>query len=58
MMKNKKVTSIKIDQELWNKFKIYSIRKKIEISKILEKLIKKELKIKSIRGNGVRNEKE
>lgn len=57
-MKNKKVTSIKIDQELWNKFKIYSIRKKIEISKILEKLIKKELKIKSIRGNGVRNEKE
>jgi len=39
----RKTTSIKIDEELWKKFKIKSIEKGMEISKYLEELIRKAL---------------
>lgn len=43
-MNKRKTTSIKISPEIWNKFKIYVIQKKIDMSKLLEKLIEKEVK--------------
>ena len=42
-MAAKRTTSIKIDPELWKKAKIYSIEKGIDLSKLIEDLLKKEL---------------
>ena len=39
-------TSIKVDPDLWSKFKAHCALKKEDMSDILECLIKKELKIK------------
>ena len=36
-------TSIYIDRELWEKFKNYALRKGIEVSSLLESLIKDEM---------------
>lgn len=43
----KKTTSIKIDEDLWKEFRILSLKRGIDVSKVLEKLIKKELKNKN-----------
>lgn len=43
-MADRKTTSIKINPEIWNKFKIYCIGKNKDMSDILEKLIEKEVK--------------
>lgn len=37
----RKTTSIKINPEIWDKFKIYAIKKKIDMSEILEEMIEK-----------------
>jgi hypothetical protein len=42
----RKTTSLKIDEELWKKLKIYCIINNKEISGCLEELIKKEIKEK------------
>lgn len=42
----RKTTSLKIDEEVWKAVKIKCIKKDLEISKYLEKLIKKDLKKK------------
>lgn len=42
-MVNRKTTSIKINPEIWNKFKIYCIGKNQDMSDVLEKLIEKEV---------------
>jgi len=39
----RKVTSIKIDPELWKKFKLYCIENELEMSEELEKMIKDKL---------------
>jgi len=39
-------SSIRVNAKLWENFKIYCIKQKIEMSEKLEELIKKELKIK------------
>jgi len=55
---DKKKTSILINSKLWSKFKIYSIKVKMEMGEILNFLIKRELKTKSvIRGDGDRDGK-
>jgi len=43
-MADRKTTSIKINPDIWDKFKIYAIQKKVDMSDILEEMIKKELK--------------
>jgi len=43
-MADRKTTSIKINPDIWDKFKIYAIQKKIDMSELLEKMIEKELK--------------
>jgi len=43
-MENRKTTSIKINPEIWNKFKIYCIEKKKDMSDVLEEMINKILK--------------
>lgn len=40
----RKTTSIKINPEIWNRFKIYAIQKNVDMSDLLEKMIEKELK--------------
>jgi len=40
----RKTTSIKVDEDLWKRFKIKSIQKNKEMSVYLEELIKKALK--------------
>lgn len=40
----RKTTSLKIDEDLWKKVKIFCIKKGIEISEYLENLITKDLK--------------
>jgi len=40
----RKTTSIKINPNIWNKFKIYAIQKKVDMSELLEKMIEVELK--------------
>jgi len=40
----RKTTSLKIDEKLWKDVKIGCIKKDIEISEYLEKLIKRDLK--------------
>ena len=40
----RKTTSIKVDEELWKKFKIKAIKKNKDISTYLEQLIKEALK--------------
>lgn len=42
----RKTTSIKIEPELWKKLKKHCIDKDTDISDYLEKLIKKDLKVK------------
>ncbi len=42
----RKTTSIKIDPELWKKAKIYSIGKGINVSGLIETLLKKEIEKK------------
>ena len=42
----RKTTSIKIDEEVWKKVKIYCVTQGIDISDYLERLIKKDLKRK------------
>lgn len=42
----KKVTSIKIDPEVWKEARKHCIDESIEVSEYLEKLIKKDLKKK------------
>ena len=42
-MADRKTTSIKINPEIWDKFKILAINKKIDMSEYLEKMIEKEL---------------
>jgi len=37
-------TSFKIKQSIKNKFKVYAIQKKIDMSELLEKMIEKEMK--------------
>jgi len=43
-MESRKTTSIKISPDIWDKFKIYAIQKKIDMSELLEKMIEKEIK--------------
>lgn len=45
-MGERKTTSLKIDEELWKKVKIYCIQNNIEISEFIEGLIKGGLKKK------------
>ena len=40
----RKTTSLKIEEELWKEVKIYCIKNNIEISELVEKLLKKEVK--------------
>lgn len=40
----RKTTSIKIDEAIWRDFKIHCIKKGIDISELIEKMIKKEVK--------------
>jgi len=40
----RKVTSIKVDPELWKKFKVYCIENELEMSEELEKMIKDKFK--------------
>ncbi len=42
MTEQRKTTSIKIDPELWKKAKIYCIENNIDLSQLIEKLIKEE----------------
>lgn len=42
MVEQRKTTSIKIDPELWKKAKIYCIENNIDLSQLIEKLIKEE----------------
>jgi len=42
-MADRKTTSIKINPDIWDKFKIYAIQKKVDMSELLEKMIEKEL---------------
>lgn len=42
-MKERKTTNIKINPDLWEEVKIYSIKQKTDISTWLEEIIKKEL---------------
>lgn len=37
-------TSLKIEEELWFKFKIFCIKKKVAMSELIEKLIEREIK--------------
>jgi hypothetical protein len=43
-MSERKTTSIKVSPELWQEVKIYCIKKSIDISDWLEKIIKENLK--------------
>ena len=43
-MADRKTTSIKVNPEIWNKFKIYCIGKNKDMSDILEDMINKILK--------------
>ena len=45
-MADRKATSIKINPDVWDKFKIYAIQKKIDMSELLEKMIEKEVEKK------------
>jgi len=40
----RKTTSLKINREVWDRFKIHSIQKKTDMSELIEKMIEKELK--------------
>jgi len=40
----RKTTSFKIKQTIRDKFKVYCIEKKVDMSELLEKMIEKELK--------------
>ena len=40
----KKTTSLKIDEELWKKFKIKCINNGKDLSQVIEELIKQEVK--------------
>lgn len=40
----RKTTSIKIDDDLWHQFKMRALEKRMDISELLEQLIKKELR--------------
>jgi hypothetical protein len=40
----RKSTSIKIDDDLWHAFKMRALEKRMDISTLLEQLIRKELK--------------
>lgn len=40
----RKATSIKIDSELWKEAKIEAIRRGIELSELVEKALRKEIK--------------
>ncbi len=42
MTEQRKTTSIKIDPELWKKAKIYCIENNIDLSQLIERLIKDE----------------
>ena len=42
----RKTTSLKIEEKLWKEVKIECIKRDMEISEYLEKLIKKDLKLK------------
>lgn len=42
----RKTTSLKVDEELWKKVKIECIKRDIDISELIENLLKKELKKK------------
>ncbi len=42
----RKTTSIKVDEKLWKKVKIRCVNKDEDISDYIEKIIKKDLKIK------------
>ena len=44
--KERKTTSIKIDEKIWKMVKIHCVTEGIDISDYLEGLIKKDLKIK------------
>jgi len=45
-MADRKTTSIKINPDVWDRFKIYAIQKKIDMSELLEKMIEKEVEKK------------
>jgi hypothetical protein len=40
----RKTTSIKIDDELWHEFKLYALQKRQDMSELLERLIRRELR--------------
>jgi len=40
----RQTTSIKIDPKLWKEAKIYAIRKGVNLSELIEQLLKKEIK--------------
>jgi len=42
--KQRITTSFKIDKTIKDKFKVYAIQKKIDMSELLEKMIEKEMK--------------
>jgi hypothetical protein len=43
MATQRKTTSIKIDPELWKKAKIYCIENNLDLSQLIDKLLKEEL---------------
>jgi hypothetical protein len=44
MENNKKTTSIRISEYIWQEFRILCLKKKIDSSQYIEDLLKKELK--------------
>lgn len=42
-MSKRKKTSISIDQDLWTELKVHAIRKHVELSDLLEKMMREEL---------------
>lgn len=41
-----KVTSIKVDEDLWDEFKIEAIRRKTSVAELLDSLVRRELNSK------------
>jgi len=54
-MSEKKKTSIKIDPRLWKKVKIEAIRRDMDVSKLVEQSLRRELKLSNDK-EGVTNE--
>ena len=54
----RKKTSITIDEKLWNDFRVYCVRQKVDSSAKMEELIKKELIYQDAKNKGLDKDKE